>query len=127
VNTESIRRAAYVLRGRAGNATDGGHGWRVADLPGANEVWADRDAAGHDAFMVATTATRINPNPGVTGAADAIYIASMHPEVGRRLADWLDAAADWREENPAELPDGPDQEVGDPAFELALAYLGGAA
>jgi hypothetical protein len=76
-----------AIEARAKDATDGGHGWRLADLPGANEVWADRDAAGHDAFMVATTATRLNPNPGVRGHADAAHIAGMSPTVTLALVD----------------------------------------
>ena len=93
MSADELRQAAATLRERATNATYGGHGWRLADLAGANEVWADRDAAGYDAFMVATTATRLNPNPGTRGHDAAAYIATMHPGVGLALADWLDAQA----------------------------------
>ena len=60
-------------------ATDGGYGWRLTDLPGANEVWADRDASGHDAFMVATTCTTLNPNPAERGYRDAAHVARHDP------------------------------------------------
>lgn len=120
-----LRRAAALMRERAEGATDAGFGWRLADLAGANEVWADRDAAGWDAFMVATTATRLNPNPGARGFADAIWIAAMPPSLGMLIADWLDAAATWREENPDDIEDNPDlTEVDDPALVVAHAYLG---
>jgi hypothetical protein len=74
-----------AIEERANAATDCGYGWRMADLPGANEVWAPRDAANHDAFMVATTATRLNPNPGLRGYADAAHIAGMSPTVALAL------------------------------------------
>jgi len=63
----------------AKRATDGGFGWRLADLAGGNEVWADRDAGGWDAFMIATTATRLNRNPGAKGFDDANHIARHDP------------------------------------------------
>lgn len=94
MSAELLREAAALMRTRAGVATDGGHGWRVADHAGANEVWADRDTAGWDAFMVATTATRLNPNPGVKGHDDAAHIASWHPAVALAVADWLDGVAE---------------------------------
>lgn len=125
MSAEVLRRAAALMRERAEAATDAGYGWQLADLPGANEVWADRDAAGHDAFMVATTATRLNPNLGVTGHADAAHIASWHPGVALFAAEWLEQAADWREENPGEVDPDPDlTEVNDPALVFARAYLG---
>jgi hypothetical protein len=125
MSAEMLRRAAMLMRERAEAATNAGHGWRLSNLPGANEVWADRDAAGWDAFMVATTATRLNPNPGVTGYQDAVYIASMHPDFGLAIAAWWDAAADWRDANPGETDDEPDlSEVDDPALVAARAYLG---
>jgi hypothetical protein len=129
VSAELLRRAAAEMRQRAEAATDGGFGWRLADLPGANEVWADRDAAGHDAFMVATTATRLNPNPGIKGHADATHIASWHPTVALAVADWLEDAA---ENLDLQAPGGDlakqwDMRVhiaGDKALAVAHAYLG---
>lgn len=118
-----LRRAASLMRERALAATDKGFGWRLADLPGGNEVWANRDAAGHDAFMVTTTATRLNPNPGVKGHADATHIASWHPTVALAVAAWLDTAADWREDNPEDAAEEPDPSVGDPALAVAHLYL----
>ena len=115
VPVETIRRAAASMRERAGAATNGGHGWRVADLPGANEVWADRDAAGYDAFMVATTATRLNPNPGTPGHADATHIASWHPAVALAVADWLDREAVLHDALGGAMPQ---------ALAVARAYLG---
>lgn len=50
--------------------------WRLAEVPGANEVWANRDPAGHHAFMVASTATRLNPNPGIRGYDDVRLIVA---------------------------------------------------
>lgn len=127
MGVKTLRRAASLMRERAEAATDGGFGWRLADLPGANEVWANRDAAGHDAFMVATTATRLNPNPGATGHADAAHIAAWHPWVALAIAEWMDAAADWREANPGDVDEDPDlTEVDDPALVAARAYLGDA-
>jgi hypothetical protein len=112
------------MRERAEEATSAGFGWRLGELPGGNEVWAPRDAANYDAFMVATTATRLNPNPGVAGHADALWIASMGPDFGRLVADWLDAAATWREANPDDVDDDPNlDEVDDPALAVARAYL----
>lgn len=120
-----LRAAATLMRARALAATDGGFGWRLANLPGANEVWADRDAAGFDAFMIATTATRLNPNPGTSGYDDAAHIASWHPGVALAVAMWLDAAAAWREQNPDEVDDDPDpDQINDPALVVAMAYLG---
>lgn len=88
---EELREAARLMRERAEGATDGGFGWHVTDeLAGANEVWAKRDAGGWDSFMVATTATRLNPNPGAKGHADAAHIASWHPAVALAVAEWLD-------------------------------------
>jgi len=93
VTSDMLRAAAVLMRERGEAATNGGHGWRLVDLPGANEVWAPRDAADWDAFMVATTATRLNPNPGAQGHADAAHIASWHPAVALAVADLLDHAA----------------------------------
>lgn len=92
VTADLLRRAAARAQELADGATDGGFGWRLTDLPGANEVWADRDAAGHDAFMVASTATRLNPNPGVTGHAAAALIAACDPPFLRAVGEWLDTA-----------------------------------
>jgi hypothetical protein len=125
MSAETLRKAASMMRLRANAATNPGHGWRLGDLAGANEVWANRDAAGWDAFMVATTATRLNPNPGVTGHADAAHIASWHPGMALAIADWLGSAAEWREANPEDVEDEPDlSEVDDPALVVARAYLG---
>lgn len=116
-----MREAAALMRERAEGATNGGFGWRLTDLPGANEVWAPRDAANYDAFMVASTSTRLNPNPGLTGHDDAVHIATFaSPPFALTVAAWLDAAADWREEN----PDDPDPDLVDPALAAADAYLG---
>lgn len=128
MSSEELRQAAALMRERAFAATDGGHGWRLVDLPGANEVWADRDASGWDAFMVATTATRLNPNPGAQGHADAVHIAGFSPWVALAFAEWLDAAAQWREDHPGDAADDPDlTDVEDPALVAARAYLGTAA
>jgi hypothetical protein len=125
MTTETLRRAASLIRDRSSRATYAGYGWRLADLPGGNEVWANRDAAGWDAFMVASTATRLNPNPGVQGHDDAVYIASWHPGIAAAAAAWLEAAADWRDANPDDVDDDPDlSEVDDPALAFARAYLG---
>ena len=117
MSAELLREAAALMRERAEAATDGGFGWRLSDhLAGANEVWADRDAAGHDAFMVATTATRLNPNPGVTGHSDAQHIASWHPAVALAVADWLDGCADTISPRQTAMPER--------AMRVARAYLG---
>lgn len=115
MSAEVLRRAASLMRERAEAAADGGFGWRVGDLAGANEVWANRDAAGWDAFMIATTATRLNPNPGANGHANAIHIASWHPAVALTVADWLDSVVDRGE---AEMDEGKQ------ALAVARAYLG---
>lgn len=116
MSADLLREAAALMRERAQAATDGGHGWRLDDLPGANEVWADRDSAGWDAFMVATTATRLNPNPGAAGHADATHIASWHPAVALAVADWLDREViRWGVE---------DQPISDGAITVARTYLG---
>ena len=96
MSSDELRQAAATLRERAEAATHPGYGWRLGDTAGANEVWAPRDPADHDAFMIATTATRLNPAPGVRGYADADYIAMMHPGVGLALADWLDVEAGYQ-------------------------------
>ena len=100
MTADPLREAAVLMRERAEAATDGGFGWRLADLPDANEVWANRDAAGWDAFMVATTATRLNLGPGAQGFADAVHIASWHPLVALAVADWLDDIATRHAPNP---------------------------
>lgn len=115
MSADILRRAAALMRERAEAATDGGYGWRLGDLPGANEVWANRDAAGWDAFMVATTTTRLNPNPGARGHADAQHIASWHPGVALAVADWLDIAADALCDEDVTYPE---------ALAVARTYLG---
>ncbi len=48
--------------------------WRLGDSRA--EVWADRDAAGWDAFMVASSLTRLNPAGGTVAEADAHLIVA---------------------------------------------------
>jgi hypothetical protein len=125
MSADELRQAAATLRERAEATTHPGHGWRLADLAGANEVWADRGPAGFDAFMVATTATRLNPNPGTRGHSDAAYIATVHPGVGLALADWLDATADEIERR--EWPRSRTSGTQDRALAVARLIIGGAA
>jgi hypothetical protein len=125
--SETLRETAALMRSRAKAATDGGHGWRPTGEVSMCEVWAPRDAANHDAFMVASTLTRLNPNPSAQAQADAEHIAGMDPLVALAFANWLDTAADWRDANPedaAEAAADPDPEIGDPALAVAHAYLG---
>lgn len=121
MSADLLREAATLMRQRAEAATDGGFGWHIGGLAGGNEIWAHRDAAGYDSWMVATTATRLNPNPGTTGLDDATHIASWHPAVALAVADLLDTAADH-----GEVGDyGPDE--WDALTAVARAYLGGVA
>lgn len=125
MSAATLRRAAALMRERARAATDGGHGWRSTGDERLCEVWAPRDAANYDAFMVATTLTRLNPNPSASAQADAEHIASWSPGVALFVAEWLDQAADWRDEHPGEVDDDPDlAETKDPALVFARAYLG---
>lgn len=117
MSADLLREAAALMRERAEVATPGL--WRLADLAGANEVWSDRDPAGWDSLMVATTATRLNPNPGATGHGDAAHIASWHPAFALVVADWLDATADARDVALAFGMGEPDR-----ALAVARAYLG---
>lgn len=125
MSAELLRRAAALMRERAEAATGGGFGWHVTDLAGGNEVWANRDAAGWDAFMVASTATRLNPNPGERGYADAAHIASWHPAVALAVANWLDAVADLAPPDPHHADEECETcEQVAAALEVARAYLG---
>jgi hypothetical protein len=55
------------------NATPGP--WHVSEHR-AMEIWADRDPGGWDAFMVATTSTRLNRDGTDTSYGDAELIAA---------------------------------------------------
>lgn len=78
MSSDILRRAAAKLRGTATTATTGAwfaggqfHPWEVCISPKKPLVELD----------------------SVRGAADAEYIALMHPPVALALADWLDVAA----------------------------------
>jgi len=95
MSAETLREAAALMRERAEVATEFGHGWRIGEHEslGLCEVWADHGAGGWNASMVATTLTRLNPDPRLEAHADAEHIASWHPVVALAVADWLEKTA----------------------------------
>lgn len=50
------------------------------------EIWANRDAAGWDAFFIATLRTRLNPDPGRQAAHDASFIAHAPEDIAALVA-----------------------------------------
>ena len=57
------------------------------------EIWADRDAAGWDAFFIATLRTDLNPDPGIRAAHDASFIAHAPADIARLVNALRDAHA----------------------------------
>lgn len=107
-----LREAAAVLRERAEAATPGPWGIGIDDDP--------RTVSSVDPYnWIADTSG--NPNEYM----DAAYIATMHPDVGLALADWLDdeapAVAISIRDTPGITPDEVNQI---PAIVLARAILG---
>src|SRR5574337_1427575 len=74
MSAELLRQAATILRERAKAATPGP--WEASLLDGL--VWANRLG---------------DPVSGSTLPEDAAYIATVDPDFGKAVADWLDLAA----------------------------------
>jgi hypothetical protein len=60
--------------------------WRTGRGPAIGEVWADRDPAGWDSFLVASTKTRLNPDPGEAALFDAELIVAIRNALPSILA-----------------------------------------
>jgi len=90
-----LRRAASLMRERAGKATDGP--WRYFPdrhwrRPGSSE-WEESvfvGPPGKQAISVARTGDSDDPQ----SMTDAAFIASWHPGVALAVADWLEAYAE---------------------------------
>lgn len=66
------------IRARADAATPGA--WRLSE-PNPGEVWSDHDPAGWDAFLICSTATRLNPAPDAQSLSDAEFVAHSRADV----------------------------------------------
>lgn len=93
--------AADLLDKRAGEATEGpwvgrvfdGDDYQFADVIGKQEVEQYSGSYTITTALVAGGNSEI-AEPGWLAAANARYIATMHPEVGKEQAAWLRDSAD---------------------------------
>lgn len=103
---ETLREAAKVLRERAGAAIPGPWETRSGSLIARSSssprlMWPPH----------ATADAQMWEGQREQQAADATYIATMHPGVALALAGWLDKAADGDGLMPHRFPEGAPSEV----------------
>jgi hypothetical protein len=108
VSADLLRRAASLMRERAGTATRGpwflaysaviseplSHEFEAA----SDELTDDDDDAAWDAlpeYTLAIVPAAAGDTPTVQGAHDGTHIASWHPAVALAVADWLDSMPPW--------------------------------
>ena len=114
---ETLREAAKVLRERAGAAIPGPWETRSGSLIARSSssprlMWPPH----------ATADAQMWEGQREQQAADATYIATMHPGVALALADWLDYEAQDQSHDPSEHDGSPSGH----ALRVAEAILGGA-
>ncbi|MER6492655.1 hypothetical protein [Streptomyces griseorubiginosus] len=105
---DELRAAAEKIRALAATATDGP--WHQSGI--GDEGWT---VASPDQFIAET-------EDGEKGRADADYIAAMGPNVGEKLARWLDVTADSLAAN---THPGWQEAVAPDALAVARTLLGG--
>lgn len=93
MSAEVLRRAASLIRERAGAATPGP--W----VRSGSSIETDHGCSpNHDCWPVGDTYSGMKPDgstyPRDLNRADAEHIASWHPAVALAVADWLDAEAE---------------------------------
>jgi hypothetical protein len=90
MSAETLRRAASLMRERAGNASDGP--WR-SFVEGRDHLGGDSVICGPGAdIYVRLDAANRTTTTAWTGTQD--HIASWHPAVALAVADWLDEVAE---------------------------------
>lgn len=104
MSAETLRRAAALMRERAGDSTPSP--WRVVADPDGVEVSVIGGPRDHYLADV---------HEWSTGLGNPFHIASWHPAVALAVADWLDAEAD--------AVDGLASSLSDYALTVARAYL----
>lgn len=107
-STETLRRAAALMRKRAEAATPGRWGIENRVI-----LVAPEDVGGETVNVILGHVNQ----PGIAeNERNAQHIASWHPAVALAVADWLERAADDHDDTPCPAIDG--------ALAFAHAYLG---
>jgi len=137
MSAEKLREAASLLRSRVAR-TEPHHGAPIEDCPHcidghrpfSSKSWGafiteQRDGDGQPQTIHVCRSAGEHVAPEDANTIWRVLEIGMHPDVALFAAEWLDQAAEWREENPGDAADDPNlSEVNDPALVFALAYLG---